>query len=121
MTDFIDANQLKGAFTSISSTAEECAKAFKKAMETISNQPLVVYSEPPEVLVKESDYPLDATTVVSGTLSLSDIYSPALMALQCKSCGGAIDRDSMTCIHCGMGYILVNVNDNGINPRYSSF
>ena len=45
--------------------------------------------------------------------------SMRLQALQCTSCGGAIDRNSMTCTHCGMTYMLIN--DSGINPRYSSF
>lgn len=119
-SDLINVNQLKCAFDSMASTAEETAKALKKAMETISKQPLVVYSEPPEVFVKESDYPLDATTLVSSTLSLSDIYNPTLMALQCKSCGAAIDRDTMTCTHCGMAYMLVNSGEE-FNPKFYSF
>ena len=45
--------------------------------------------------------------------------SMRLQALQCTSCGGAIDRNSMTCTHCGMTYMLIN--DSGIDPRYSNF
>lgn len=42
-----------------------------------------------------------------------------LQALQCTSCGGAIDRDTMTCTHCGMGYVFAN--GSGIDPRYNNF
>lgn len=115
-SDLIDANPLKGVLALTASTTEEYAKALEKAMEVILEQPLVTYSDPSELLVKDSDYPLDDTTVVSGTLSLSDVYNPTLMALQCRSCGGVIDRDTMICKHCGMAYMLVNSSE--INPRY---
>jgi hypothetical protein len=115
-SDLINVTQLKDVLDLITPTAEEYAEALKKAMEAISEQPLVTYNDPSELLVKESDYPLDATTVVSGTLSLSDICNPTLMALQCKSCGGVIDKDTMTCKHCGMSYM--HVSSNEINPRY---
>lgn len=118
-SDLINVTQLEDVLRLITPTTEEYAEALQKAIEVISEQPLVTYSEPAELLVKESDYPLDATTIVSGTLSLSDICNPSLMALQCKSCGGVIDKDTMTCKHCGMTYMLVNNSE--INPRYSNF
>jgi hypothetical protein len=107
----IDANQLKDVLALTSSTTEEYTKALKVALE----QPIVAYNDPSELLVKDSSYPLDAIKTTSGTLSSSDTYNPALMALQCKSCGGVIDRDTMTCMHCGMTYMLVNSSE--INPR----
>jgi hypothetical protein len=111
----IDANQLKDVLAATSSTAEESAIAFKEVAEIALEQPLVTYNDPSELLVKDSGYPLDAIKTTSGTLSSSDTYNPALMALQCKSCGGVIDRDTMTCMHCGMTYMLVNSSE--INPR----
>lgn len=117
-SDLIDVNQLKDVLALTVSTTEESAEAFKEAMRIASEQPLVAYADPSELLVKDSGYPLDAI-IVSGTLSLSDICNPTLMALQCKSCGGIIDKDTMTCKHCGMTYMLINSNE--INPRYSNF
>lgn len=119
-SDLIDVNQLKDAVTSMSSTAEESAKALQKFIEVIANQHLISCSEPSEVLVEESDYPLNYSTLVSGTLSLSDIYNPTLVALQCKSCGAAIDKNTMTCTHCGMAYMLVNSGEE-FNPKFYSF
>ena len=119
-SDLINANQLKGALALTASTTEEYAKALEKAMEVILKQPLVAYNDPSELLVKDSDYPSDAI-ITSGTLTLDPINtpSPAIIALQCKSCGGVIDRNTMTCKHCGMTYMLVNSSE--INPRYSDF
>lgn len=114
-SDLIDANQLKGVLELAKPTTEEYAEALQTAMQVIMEQPLMAYNDPSELLVKESDYPLDDTTVISGTSSLSDICNPALIALQCKSCGGVIDKDTMACKHCGMTYMLVNSNE--INPR----
>lgn len=117
-SDLINATQLKDVLELITPTAEEYAEALQKAIQVISEQPLVDYTDPSELLVKESDYPLDAATVVSGTIhaDFSNMPSQTIIALQCKSCGGIIDKDTMTCRHCGMTYMLVNSNE--INPRY---
>ena len=115
-SDLIDANQLEDVLKLITPTTEEYAEALKKAMGVISEQPLVTCNDPSGLLVKDSGYPSDTALITSGTLSLSDICNPTLMALQCKSCGGVIDKDTMTCRHCGMTYMLVNSNE--INPRY---
>lgn len=111
----IDANQLKDILDLTSSTTEESAKAFKEAVKIVSEQSPITYTDSSELLVKDSGYPLDATTIIAGTLDVSDIHNPALMALQCKSCGGVIDQDTMTCTYCGMAYMLVNSSE--INPR----
>ena len=118
-SDLIDVNQLKDAVTSMGSTAEESAKALQKFIEVISSQRLISCSEPPEDFVKDYDYPLD-DSLVSGTLYLSDVYNPTLMALQCKCCGAAIDKNTMTCTHCGMAYMLVNSGEE-FNPKFYSF
>lgn len=110
-TDLINATQLKDVLALTTSTSEEYAKALKKTMEIISKQPLVTYSEP-------SEYPLDMPVITSDMIhaDFSNMSSQTIIALQCKSCGGIIDKDTMTCRHCGMTYMLVNSNE--INPRY---
>lgn len=102
-SDLIDVNQLKDVLALTASTTEESAKAFKEAMEIISKHPLVTYSEPLE-------YPSDTPIITSGTIhaDFSNIPSPTIIALQCKSCGGIIDKGTMTCRHCGMTYMLVS-------------
>ena len=109
-TRLIDANQLKGILTLTVPTSEEYAKALKKTMEIISKHPQVIYSEPLEC-------PSDMPVITSGTIhaDFSNIPSQTIIALQCKSCGGIIDKDTMTCKHCGMTYMLVNSSE--INPR----
>lgn len=113
-SDLIDANQLKDVLALTVSTTEESAKALKEAMEVISKHPLVTYSEP-------SEYPSDMPVITSGTIhaDFSNTPSQTIIALQCKSCGGIIDKDTMTCRHCGMTYMLVNSNE--VSPRYSDF
>lgn len=117
-TDLIDADQLKRILTSAGSTTEESAKAFQKAMQIALEQPLVTYNDPSELLVKDSSYPLNSTIITSGTIyaDFSNMPSQTIIALQCRSCGGVIDKDTMTCKHCGMTYMLVNSSE--INPRY---
>lgn len=112
--DLIDANYLKSILVRTSSTTEEYAKALKVVLE----QPIVAYDDPSELLVKDSGYPSDSTIVTSGTSTSSSINTSGqtIVALQCKSCGGVIDRDTMTCKHCGMTYMLVNNSE--INPRH---
>lgn len=115
-TDLINANRLNDILTLTRSTTKEI-EALQKAIQVISEQPHVTYDDPSELLVKESDYPLDAATVVSGTIhaDFSNMPSQTIIALQCRSCGGVIDKDTMTCRHCGMTYMLVNSSE--INPR----
>lgn len=117
-SDLINAKQLKDVLDLITPTAEEYAEALKKAMEVISEQPLITCNDPSGLLVKDSGYPSDATIVTSGTIhaDFSNMPSQTIIALQCKSCGGVIDKDTMTCKHCGMAYMLVNSSE--INPRY---
>lgn len=116
-SDLINANQLKGVLASTSSSTEAYAKALETAIQVISEQPHVTCSDPSEIHVKEPNYPLDYTTAVSGTIhaDFSNMSSQTIIALQCKSCGGVIDKDTMTCKHCGMAYMLVNSSE--INPR----
>ena len=116
-SNLIDAGQLKGVLALTSSTTEEYTKALKEAMQIVLEQPLVAYSDPSELLVKDSGYPIDAVVTTSGKIhaDFSNMPSQTIMALQCKSCGGIIDKDTMTCKHCGMTYMLVNSNE--INPR----
>ncbi len=106
-SDLIDANQLEDVLKLITPTTEEYAEALQKTMEVISKHPLVTYSE-------HSEYPSDTPIITSGTIH-TDMSSQTIIALQCKSCGGVIDRDTMTCRHCGMTYMLVNRSE--INPR----
>lgn len=110
-TDLINATQLKDVLDLITPTAEEYAEALKTAMEIISKHPRVIYSEP-------SECPSDMPVITSGTIhaDFSNTSSQTIIALQCKSCGGIIDKDTMTCRHCGMTYMLVNSSE--INPRY---
>lgn len=117
-SDLINVNQLKDMLTLTSSTAEEYAEALQKAIQVISEQPLVTYDDPSELLVKESGYPSDAAIISSSMIhaDFSDTPDHTIIALQCKSCGGIIDKDTMTCRHCGMAYMLVNSSE--INPRY---
>lgn len=117
MTDLIDVNQLKNILALTASTTEESAEASKEAMRVALEHPLVAYNDPSELLVKDSDYPPNSTIITSGTIhaDFSNIPSQTIIALQCKSCGGIIDKDTMTCKHCGMTYMLVNSNE--INPR----
>jgi hypothetical protein len=112
----IDANQLKDAFASTSSTTEEYAGALKKAMQIALEQPLIPYDDPSELLIK-SGYSPNSTVVNSGTTTSSPINTSGqtIVALQCRSCGGVIDKNTMTCKHCGMTYMLVNSSE--INPR----
>lgn len=116
-SDLINANQLKGVLALTTSTSEEYAKALQKAIQVISEQPHVTYDDPSELLVKDSDYPIDATVTTSGKIhaDFSNMPSQTIIALQCKSCGGVIDKNTMTCRHCGMTYMLVNSSE--INPR----
>ena len=120
-TDLIDVNQLKDIFALTASTTEESAKAFKEAMEIALEQPLVSCADPSELLIKDSGYPIDATIITSGKIhaDFSNMPSQTVIALQCKSCGGIIDKDTMTCKHCGMTYMLVNSSE--VSPRYSDF
>lgn len=117
----IDANQLKEVFASASSTTEEYAEALKEAMRIALEQPLVAYDDPSELLIKDCGYPSNSIIVNSDTSTLGPINTlgQTIVALQCKSCGGVIDRDTMTCRHCGMTHMLVNSSE--INPRYSEF
>ncbi len=109
-SDLINVTQLKDVLDLITPTAEEYAEALKKAMEVISKHPLVTNSEP-------SEYPSDTPVITSGTIhtDFSNMPSQTIIALQCKSCGGIIDKDTMTCRHCGMSYMLVNSSE--IDPR----
>lgn len=120
-SDLIDVNQLKDVLALTSSTAEEYAEALQKTIQIISEQPLVTYDDPSELLVKDSGYPLNTVITTSGTIhaDFSNMPSQTIIALQCRSCGGVIDRNTMTCRHCGMTYMLVNSSE--INPRYSDF
>lgn len=113
-SDLINANRLKDILTLTSSTTEEYTKALQTAIKVISKHPLVTYSEP-------SEYPSDMPVITSGTIhaDFSNTPSHTIIALQCKSCGGIIDKDTMTCRHCGMTYMLINSSE--INPRYSDF
>lgn len=117
----IDANQLKGVLALTSCSTEEYAKALKGAMQIALEQPLVDYDDPSELLIKDSGYPSNSIIINSGTSTLGPTNTPsqAIIALQCKSCGGVIDRDTMTCRHCGMTHMLVNSSES--NPRYSDF
>lgn len=87
MSDLINVNQLKDVLALTVST-----------------------SEPPE-------YPSDTPIITSDTIhaDFSNMSSQTIIALQCKSCGGIIDKGTMTCRHCGMTYMLINSNE--INPR----
>jgi hypothetical protein len=120
-SDLIDANQLKDILALTSSTTEEYAKALRETMEIALEQPLVAYTDPSELLVKDSGYPPDTTIITSGTIhaDFSNMPSQTIIALQCRSCGGIIDKDTMTCKHCGMTYMLVDRSE--ISPRYSDF
>lgn len=122
-SDLINANQLKDVLAATSSSTEEYAKALQKTMEIISEQPGVTYADSSELLIKDSGYPSDSTIVTSGTIhaDFSNMQSQTIIALQCKSCGGIIDKDTMTCKHCGMTYMLINSSE--IDPRliYSDF
>ena len=113
-SDLINVTQLEDVLDLITPTAEEYAEALKKAMEVISEQPLVTYNDPSGLLVKDSGYPSNSVITTSGTIH-ADMPSQTIIALQCKSCGGVIDKDTMTCRHCGMTYMLVNSSE--INPR----
>jgi len=117
----IDVNQLKDVFALTASTTEESAKAFKEAMQIALEQPLVSYADPSELLIKDSGYPPNSIIINSGTATLGSINtsSQTIIALQCKSCGGVVDRDTMTCRHCGMAHMLVNSSES--NLRYSDF
>lgn len=97
---YIDRYQLMNILSLTSSTTEESAKAFKKAAEIALEQPLVAYNDPSVTI--HADF--------------SNTTSQTIVALQCKSCGGVIDRDTMICRHCGMTYMLVNSSE--INPRH---
>lgn len=94
----INANQLKDVLSSTSCNTKEYAKALKIAIQALEH-PLVDYVEPPNSIV-----------VNSGTSNLNptNTSSQTIIALQCKSCGGIIDKGTMTCRHCGMTYMLVN-------------
>lgn len=115
----IDANQLKDVLALTASTTEESSRAFKGAMQIALEQPLVAYADPSELLIKDSGYPIDATVITSGTIhaDFSNMSSQTIIAMQCKSCGGIIDKGTMTCVHCGMTYMLAN--SSKINLRYS--
>lgn len=116
-SDLIDANQLKGVLELAGSTTEEYANALQDAMRVALEQPLVAYTDPSKLLVKDSGYPPDTTIITSGTIhaDFSNTSDHTIIALQCKCCGGFIDKDTMTCRHCGMNYMLVNNSE--INPR----
>lgn len=117
-SDLINVNQLEDVLKLITPTTEEYAEALKKAMEVILEQPLVTYNDPSELLIKDSGYPSNSVMITSGTRTSDPINIPnqTIIALQCKSCGGVIDKDTMTCRHCGMTYMLVNGSE--INPRH---
>ena len=119
-SDLIDANQLKDVLASTSCSTEEYAKALKIAIHALE-QPLVDYDDPSELLIKDSGYLPNSIVVKLGTsiLDPTNTSSQTIIALQCKSCGGVIDKDTMTCRHCGMTHMLVNNSE--INPRYSDF
>jgi len=111
-TNLIDANQLKGVLELTSSTNEQYAKALEYTIEALSKQPRVT-----------SDIIFSGTTTTSSYhhRSENDKPTPTLLALQCKSCGGIVDKDTLTCRHCGMTYMLLT-NSNPINNwHYNSF
>lgn len=108
-SDLIDANQFKDVLSSTSCNTEEYAKALKIAIQALEH-PLVDYNDPSELLIKDSSYPIDTAVITSGTIhaDFSNMHSQTIIALQCKSCGGILDKGTMTCRHCGMAYMLVN-------------
>ncbi len=112
----IDANQLKDVFASTSCSTEEHTKVLTTAIQALEH-PLVDYDDPSKLLIKDSG----SIMVNLGThiLDPKNTSSQTIIALQCKSCGGVIDRDTMTCRHCGMTHMLVNSSES--NPRYSDF
>ena len=110
-TNLIDANHLKGVLALTSVTTEEYAKALEETIEVLSKQPRVT----PDII--------SGTTTTSSYPHRSENYkpTPTLLALQCKSCGGIVDKDTLTCRHCGMTYMLLT-NSNPINDwHYNSF
>ena len=115
-SDLINVNQLKDILALTSSTTEEYAKAFQEAMEIALEQPLVAYNDPSELLVSNRNFTdnpdVYVTTGYTYHDTSNDICNPTLMALQCKSCGGIIDKGTMTCRHCGMTYMLVSSSEN---------
>lgn len=113
-SNLINANQLKDVLALTTSTTEAYAEALQTAIQVISKHPLITYSEP-------SECPLDMPVITSDRIpaDFSNTPSHTIIALQCKSCGGIIDKDTMTCRHCGMTYMLIN--SSKINPRYSDF
>ena len=44
------------------------------------------------------------TTKVSTIIPMQ--FPTELVPMQCTSCGAAIDKDTMTCKHCGMTFML---------------
>lgn len=122
-SDLINVNQLKRVIASTSSSTEEYAKALETAIQVISEQSNVTCADPSGLLVKDSSYPSDAAIISSGTIhaDFSDTPDHTIIALQCKSCGGIIDRDTMTCRHCGMNYMLVNNNKINLRHFYPDF
>ena len=116
-SNLIDTNQLEDVLKLITPTTEEYAEALQKTMQIISEQPHVTCADLSGLLVKDSGYPSDSIIVTSGMIhaDFSNMPSQTIIALQCKSCGGFIDKDTMTCRHCGMTYMLVNNSE--INPR----
>ena len=56
-----------------------------------------------------------SSIVASSDIGLSDTkvstiipmqFPTELVPMQCTSCGAAIDKDTMTCKHCGMTFML---------------
>lgn len=122
-TNLIDANHLKGVLALTSVTTEEYAKALEETIEVLSKQPRVTYEDASEQDITianrtNSQYAYTPTNVIStGKVD----FGTTLLALQCKSCGGIVDKDTLTCRHCGMTYMLLT-NSNPIHDwHYNSF
>lgn len=75
--------------------------ALSRAIDVLNKQKPINKSD---VLEEFPDTTFAIDTKVGTIAPMS--FPPELIPLQCTSCGAAIDKDTMTCKHCGMTFIL---------------
>lgn len=82
--------------------------ALSRAIDVLNNQGSITKSNANEDYSNSSIVIPDITFAIADRVSMIEPMSlpTELIPLQCTSCGAAIDKNTMTCKHCGMSFML---------------
>lgn len=115
MSDLISIDQLRDQIDelrdqtySLGCSVDYYQDALSRAIDVLNNQGSITKSNANEdysnssIVIPDTAFAID--TKVSTIAPMS--FPTELIPLQCTSCGAAIDKDTMTCKHCGMTFML---------------